>query len=213
VIERLLHNLRRGVSVHPRASIGRFVVIGAVPERDRRAGTLPKRRTVIEREALVHNHVVIGAGSTIGRGAVVDDHCRLGYDCTVGAGARIMYGAFVCDRVNIGAAARIAGFVCDGAVVEDGATSMGLLLHEYAHPSADWWGPDEAAPRIGAGAVVGMGAVVVGGVCVGVGSYVAAGAVVTKDVEAQMVVVGFNTAIPRSDWPGRRLGSIPNDAG
>jgi len=117
-----------------------------------------------------------------------------------------MYGGFVCDRVNIGANARVAGFVCDRAVIGEGATSMGNLVHAYTDPHADWWGPDEAAPTIGAGATVGYGALVVGGVRVGPGAYIAAGAVVTRDVDAGSIVTGINCQTARAVWKGRHLG-------
>lgn len=201
-----LRNLRRrNADLGHGVRIGRGVVLGAIPERASRDTSWRARKTIVGVNAQIFNYVVIGAGSEIGARAVVEDRSRVGYDCSIGLDARVMYGAYICDRVNIGARARVAGFVCDQAKIEDGATSMGMLVHRYADPTSDWWGPDEDAPTIAAGAVIGMGAIVVGGVHVGERSYIGAGSVVTKDVPPDSVVVGNNQVVSRSAWGGKEL--------
>src|ERR1700728_3618917 len=143
---------------------------------------MPKERSLLDRSVslakadigsgvLLQNYVIIGEGSWIGNDSVVEDRCRIGYGCHVGIGTRIMYGAYICDRVMIGDRARVAGFVCDGSIIEEGASSFGNLVHVYAHPDDDWWGPDEPAPIVGSGAVIGFGALVIGGIRIGGGSY------------------------------------------
>lgn len=154
---------------------------------------------------LVFHQVVMYEGVRLGDECVVEDQVRIGYDTRVGARTRLAYGAYVCDRVTIGADARVAGFVCDAASIADRATVMGELVHEYTQPHLDWWEVDEEAPVIEADTVVGFGARVVGGVRVGPRSYVAAGAVVTKDVPAEHIATGVNRLTPASRWPGQRL--------
>jgi acetyltransferase-like isoleucine patch superfamily enzyme len=151
----------------------------------------------IGKRAWLGNFVVLYEGVTIGSEAVLEDYVRVGYGSSIGNGARIMYGAFVCDRVAIGAGARVAGFVCDASWIGDGATAMGKLVHRYDAPESDWWGPDEPSPRIEANAVVGMGSIIVGGVTIGAGSYVAAGAIVTRDVPPNTLVTGVNGHMPK----------------
>jgi acetyltransferase-like isoleucine patch superfamily enzyme len=136
---------------------------------------------------------------------VVEDRVRVGYDSSVGDRTRLVYGAYVCDRVTIGADARVAGLVCDGSVIGDGSTVMGRLVHEYTRPHEDWWEVDEEPPVIEADTVVGYGAHVVGGVRIGPRSYVAAGAVVTRDVPPEHVVTGVNVLTPASEWNGEIL--------
>jgi acetyltransferase-like isoleucine patch superfamily enzyme len=156
-------------------------------------------------ESIIGNHVVIHEGANIGARCFIDDGVRLGYDCQIGEDVRLMYRAYVCDRVVIEAGARVSGFVCDGAVIERGATMFGQLVHEYSSPDGSWWGPDEASPVVETESVVGMGAMVIGGVRIGRSSYVAAGAVVTKDVPAHSIVVERDVVTPSSDWRGQRL--------
>ncbi len=130
---------------------------------------------------------------------------RVGYGARIGHEVRLVYGAYVCDRVHIGDGARVAGFVCDGAVIGARLTMMGRLVHEYSRPHRGWWEVDEPAPLIHGDTVVGFDALVVGGVAVGPRSYVAAGAVVTRDVPPGHVVTGTNGLTPAGDWPGARL--------
>jgi serine acetyltransferase len=170
----------------------------------RRSATRGEAVNVGER-CLIFNQVVMYEGVRVGDDCVIEDRVRIGYNTRIGPGTRVAYGAYLCDRVVIGAQARVAGFICDGAVVGDRSTVMGELVHEYTQPHCGWWEVDEAPPIIEADSVVGFGARVVGGVRVGSRSYIAAGAVVTKDVPAEYVVTGINVQTPATRWPGRRL--------
>ncbi len=162
----------------------------------------------IGERCLLFNQVIVYEGTWIDDECVIEDRVRVGYGCRVGPRSRLMYGAYICDRVSVGADARIAGFVCDGTTIGDRCTVMGDLVHEYARPHEGWWETDEDAPVIEPDTVVGYGARVVGGVRIGPCSYVAAGAVVTKDVPPQHVVTGVNDHTPASEWTGRRLRSL-----
>jgi acetyltransferase-like isoleucine patch superfamily enzyme len=150
---------------------------------------------------------VLISGVQLGDDCVVEDQVHVGYDSRIGAGSRLMYGAYICDRVQIGAEARIAGFICDGTVVGERSTVMGQLLHEYTRPHEGWWDVDEPSPVIEHDVVVDYGATVVGGVHIGPFSYVAAGAIVTKDVPPRHVATGTNGQILIDNWTGRRLSS------
>jgi acetyltransferase-like isoleucine patch superfamily enzyme len=186
--------------------IGEHCVLGCPKEarlRGKETGPLPP--VVIGDRCLVFHHVVIYEGVRIGDGVVIEDRARIGYNSSIGAGTRVVYGAYMCDRVTIGTDTRIAGFVCDGAVIGDRSTVMGELVHEYTRPHQDWWEVDEEPPIIEPDSVVGYGARVVGGVRIGPCSYVAAGAVVTRDVPPEHIVTGVNTLTPASVWKGERL--------
>lgn len=191
--------------------IGEHCVLGYPKEQRLRAGlaragsTPPGEQVVVGERCLIFNQVVVYEGVHLGDDCVVEDRVRIGYDSRIGPRCRLLYGAFLCDRVGVGADARVAGFVCDGTVIGERSTVMGELVHKYTRPHQGWWEVDEAAPVIEADTVVGFGARVVGGVRIGPRSYVAAGAVVTKDVPSGHVVTGINVATPVGNWPGRRL--------
>jgi acetyltransferase-like isoleucine patch superfamily enzyme len=203
------------VSIHGSAFVGVHCVLGAPKERTIRrhvAARTPVQDLVspvtIEAECIIGNHVVILEGSTVAARTVVEDHTRIGYDCRIGSDSRIIYGAYVCDRVSIGENARVAGFVCDSARIGAGSTVMGSLVHEYSSPHLEWWAADEEAPIIDPEAVVGYHATVVGNVRVGRRCYVAAGAIVTRDVPDGHVVRAINEQIPLREWHGSRLGGL-----
>lgn len=160
---------------------------------------------IIGERCLLFHHVTVYEGVQLGDDCVVEDRVRVGYGSHIGAGSRLMYGAYVCDRVQIGVEARIAGFICDGTTIGERSTVMGQLVHEYTRPHEGWWQVDEPSPVIEHDVVIGYGATVVGGVRIGPYSYVAAGAVVTTDVPSGRVVVGINVQTPITDWTGRRL--------
>lgn len=198
------------VTVAPTAIVGDGCVLGFPREaRLRNYQSLSQAEpgdvvTVGERTILM-NHVVLYEGVRLGDDCLVDDRVRVGYGTSVGPRSRLVYGAYICDRVTIGADARVAGFVCDGTTIGDRSTVMGDLTHEYTRPHQDWWEVDEEPPVVEPDTVVGYGAVVVGGVRIGPRSYVAAGAIVTKDVPPHHVVTGCNVQTPAEAWSGRRL--------
>jgi UDP-perosamine 4-acetyltransferase len=88
-----------------------------------------------------------------------------------------------------GSVVNAATVVGDGAIVNTNATvdhdcSIGRFVH--IAPGAVLGG----AVTVGDGAMVGLGARVLPGITIGAGAIVGAGAVVTRDVEADAVVVG-----------------------
>lgn len=100
---------------------------------------------VIGDGCLVFNHAVIYEGSQLGDYCVVEDRVRVGYDTRIGRGVRLVYGAWVCDRVRIGDGARVAGFICDGTMFRAGYRSpVGVPVSENRYepvpelPDADF---------------------------------------------------------------------------
>ncbi|MEU3141728.1 DapH/DapD/GlmU-related protein [Nocardiopsis alba] len=208
-----LKSLYGPVEVAEGCLIGEQCTIGVPKESRLRAfqkGELTEQGSVVRlgERCLILNQVVIYEGVSISDGCVLEDRTRVGYDTRVGSDSRLIYGAYVCDRVTIGTRGRIAGFVCDAVVIGDDCTMMGDLVHEYTRPHEGWWEVDEPSPRIHDESVVGYGARVVGGVSIGPRSYVAAGATVTQDVPAEHVAVGVNDFTPIRDWSGKRLRSL-----
>lgn len=193
--------------IAPSSVIGQHCTVGCPKEERLRSehalpGSTPIGKPVVVGErCLIFNQVVLFEGVQIADDCVIEDRVRIGYHSQVGARSRLNYGAYVCDRVTIGADTRVAGFVCDGTV-------MGQLVHEYTRPHRDWWEVDEMPPVIEADTVVGYGAHVVGGVRIGPRSYVAAGAIVTKDVPPEHVVTGVNVQTPAAEWRGKRLQNL-----
>jgi acetyltransferase-like isoleucine patch superfamily enzyme len=134
-----------------------------------------------------------------GENVVVHSFTNL-YGCSIGDNTRIGTFVEVQRGAKIGANCKIQShtFICDGVTIEDEvfvghgvtfvndkrprATTDGALQTE-----ADW----ELQPVVvRAGASIGSGAVILGGVEVGARALVGAGSVVTKDVLPDTVVAG-----------------------
>ena len=133
---------------------------------------------------------IVEPGAHLGAGVEVDHYCRIAYGVHVGAGTRILYRAQVFDNVTIGRSCVIAGELVDRTIVGNNVTFQGNTAHSHADPTADWDETEEPSPVIESGSVVGVGAVLIGGVRVGPRAYVAAGERVTCDVPTEMVLRG-----------------------
>jgi acetyltransferase-like isoleucine patch superfamily enzyme len=123
------------------------------------------------------------------------------YGCRIGDGTRV--GAFVEIQAGavIGAHCKISShtFICDGVEIGDEVfVGHGVRFVNDKYPRAT---TDEGAPKavgdwplqqtvVEAGASLGSGVVVLGGVRIGAGALVGAGAVVTRDVPPGAVVAG-----------------------
>jgi UDP-2-acetamido-3-amino-2,3-dideoxy-glucuronate N-acetyltransferase len=127
------------------------------------------------------------------------------YGCRIGDGTKI--GAFVeiQKNVTVGSRCKISShsFVCEGVTIEDEVfVGHGVMFINDRYPratadgrlqtEADW----QVVPtRIGRGASIGSGAVILCGVTVGERALIGAGAVVTRDVPAGVTVAGVPARI------------------
>jgi acetyltransferase-like isoleucine patch superfamily enzyme len=139
--------------------------------------------------------VVLGEGVEIPQPGLVNL-----YGCRIGTGSRI--GAFVEIQKNaeVGTLCKISShtFVCEGVTIEDEVfIGHGVMFINDRRPratsegrlqsGADW---QVLRTRVGRGASIGSGAVIMGGVSIGERAMIGAGAVVTCDVPADATVAG-----------------------
>ena len=149
----------------------------------------------------------------LGTGVKIYDFVNL-YGCTIGDGTKIGTFVEIQKNAHIGARCKIGShtFICEGVTIEDEcfighhvcfindryprATAAGGQLQT----EADW----QVIPiRVGRGASIGSGAVLLCGVTIGEGAIIGAGAVVTHDVAPHQVVAGN---------PARLLRTLSNEA-
>lgn len=132
--------------------------------------------------------VSIGAFCVVERGVVIDadvlvDHyCRISSGAHIGSKTKILYRAQVFDNVEVGRNCIIAGELVDRTIVGDDVTFQGNTAHGYKDPTLDWDDTEEPSPIIERGSVVGVGALIIGGLRIGPCAYVCAGEVVRSDV-------------------------------
>jgi acetyltransferase-like isoleucine patch superfamily enzyme len=146
------------------------------------AGTQIGERVILGDQSCVRERVTVGDDVVIGRGSLVEN------DTTIGAMTKIQAEAYITAYSTLEEHVFIAP-----CVVTTNDNYMGRT--EKRHEQIK-------GPTIRRGARVGGGAILCPGVEIGEEAFVGAGAVVTKDVEPRMLVVGS---------PARVLRPVPDD--
>jgi bifunctional UDP-N-acetylglucosamine pyrophosphorylase/glucosamine-1-phosphate N-acetyltransferase len=167
--------------------------------------------TVIWPNTYLHGKTVIGTGCSIGPNTIAKD-TSIGDDCEILAA--VMEEALVDDNVSIGPFARLrkGAHLCKGVhmgnfgEVKDSTLGPGTKVGHFSYLGNATIGPDvnigagtitcnfdgvnKNPTEIGEGAFIGSDTMLVAPVKVGAHAKTGAGAVVTKDVEANTLVVG-----------------------
>jgi acetyltransferase-like isoleucine patch superfamily enzyme len=159
----------------PPAQIGAGTVVstGAVVFAGARVGA----RVILGDQSCVRERVVIGDDVVIGRGSLVEN------DTSIGAMSKIQADAYITAYSTLEEHVFIAP-----CVVTTNDNFMGRT--ERRHQL-------RRGPTIRRGARIGGGAILLPDIEIGEEAFVGAGAVVTKDVEARMVVVGSPARVMR----------------
>ena len=146
------------------------------------AGAKVGARVILGDQSCVRERVVVGDDVVIGRGSLVEN------DTTIGAMATIQAEAYITAYSTLEEHVFIAPCV---VTTNDNFMGRTERRHELIK-----------GPTIRRGARIGGGAVLLPGIEIGEEAFVGAGAVVTKNVQARMVVVGN---------PARVMRGVPED--
>ena len=140
-------------------------------------------------------NVVLGANVLIHHPDLVNLYgCQIGDDVKIGTFVEIQKGAVVGNRCKVSS----HSFLCEGVTLEDEVfIGHGVLFTNDRYPratregqlqtEADW---PVVPTRVGRGASIGSGAVILCGLTIGEHAIVGAGAVVTRDVAPHAIVAG-----------------------
>jgi acetyltransferase-like isoleucine patch superfamily enzyme len=157
---------------------GTIVSTGAVVFAGSRIGA----RVILGDQSCVRERVVVGDEVVIGRGSLVEN------DTTIGAMTKIQAEAYITAYSTLEEHVFVAPCV---VTTNDNFMGRTERRHELIK-----------GPTIRRGARIGGGAILLPGVEIGEEAFVGAGAVVTKNVESRMVVVGN---------PARVMRPVPQD--
>jgi acetyltransferase-like isoleucine patch superfamily enzyme len=141
------------------------------------AGSKVGARVILGDQSCVRERVVVGDDVVIGRGSLVEN------DTTIGALTKIQAEAYITAYSTLEEHVFIAPCV---VTTNDNFMGRTERRHELIK-----------GPTIRRGARVGGGAILLPGVEIGEDAFVGAGAVVTRDVEARMLVVGSPARVMR----------------
>jgi acetyltransferase-like isoleucine patch superfamily enzyme len=160
----------------PPAEIGDGTIVstGAIVFAGTRIGT----RVIVGDQACVRERVDIGDDVVVGRGVLVEN------DTSIGALTKIQAEAYITAYSTLEENVFIAPCV---VTTNDNFMGRTERRHELIK-----------GPTIRRGARVGGGAILCPGIVVGEEAFIGAGAVVTKDVEPRMLVVGNPARVLRS---------------
>lgn len=129
----------------------------------------------------------IGDRSRVWQFVVVLKGARIGADCNICAQVLIEGHVVVGDRVTVKSGVQL----WDGVIVEDDVfIGPNVTFTNDPFPRSRVRVATYPETRVGAGASIGAGAVILPGISIGSGAMVGAGAVVTRDVPSRSVVVG-----------------------
>jgi acetyltransferase-like isoleucine patch superfamily enzyme len=202
--------LHGGTTVAARARVESHAVLGQ-PERGyalRRhhhgegASTTIGARAVVRAGAILYAGVQLGDDAAVGHNSVLRSHVQVGAQTSLGHLMTIERQVRIGDRVRCSPGSHLTA----ETVLED-EVFLGAGVRTINDKVLSWrpGGAAEplAPPHFAHGARVGSGAVILGGIRIGVRALVGAGAVVTRDVDGGVVVVG-NPARPFSRQAGAR---------
>lgn len=197
-----------GVIIHPHVVIQPGVIIGDgvevfsgayIGKEPKGAGTLARQphferrvligpNTSIGVGAVIYYDVEIGERTLIGDGASIREQCRIGSASVIGRYVTMNYAVIVGDQTKVMDHSWLAGNMTVGNRV---FISGGVLTTNDNAMGRDGF-KDELmrGPTIEDGVLIGVGALLLPNLTVGASAIIGAGAVVTKDVEPGMVVMG-----------------------
>jgi acetyltransferase-like isoleucine patch superfamily enzyme len=135
----------------------------------------------------------IGAGLQTGHGVVIREDCELGDDVSIWSNTVVDYGCRIGNRVKIHSNCYLAQYT----VLEDDVfLAPGVTIANDLYPGNADSAKLMTGPHIGAGAQIGVNVTILPFVRIGAGALIGSGAVVTRDVPAGMVAYG-NPALPQ----------------
>ena len=141
--------------------------------------------------SIIYSASTIGANLNLGHHVVVREECEIGEDVSIWSNTVVDYGCRIGRGVKIHSNCYIAQFT---ELEDDVFIAPGVSIANDLYPGDQASAAAMRGPIIREGAQIGAGVTLLPYVEIGAGALVGAGAVVTRDVPAGMVVYGSPAA-------------------
>jgi UDP-2-acetamido-3-amino-2,3-dideoxy-glucuronate N-acetyltransferase len=138
--------------------------------------------TILGKDIKIGSFTVIEDDVRIGHSSYVDHYCAVNSGTRIGVNSRILYGAKIHSNCQIGNNCIIGGDIPERIVIENDVTFLGAIAHSYRNATYDWDEVDEPSPTIKEGSVIGLNALIIGGINIGSNCYVGAGEILRHDL-------------------------------
>ncbi len=163
-------------------AIGEYCLIG----REGRYRDLP---TQVGKNGTIGSYVMLEDNIQIGNRFSIDDYCAIYSGAKIGDDLILCYGKKIYSNSIVGNNCIIGGNICERMVIGDRVTFMGEVAHSHYNPTQDWNTTDEPSPKIGIGSIVGVNAIIVGGITIGDNCYVSAGEILRSNLPDHSVFI------------------------
>lgn len=142
-----------------------------------------QKNITIGAQCTIYPWSIIYEGAFIKDNVQIFERSTIGSLSVIGKSSRLMYGAQVHDKVEIGQSTIVGGFISDNCVIGDDCFVYGSLVHKHDNrDSAKWDEIDEIGPILEDNVFVGWGAVLIGEIRIGKGASIKPNSIVTEDV-------------------------------
>lgn len=167
-------SLSPGVRFDGNYAVGHHSIIGDA--------SMPERPASVGPDARIGRFCILEADVTVGACLDMDDYCAIYSGCRIGDNVKLLYGKKIYGRSLVGNNCIIGGNIPERCEVADNVTFMGEVAHSHYDPRRDWDTTDEPSPSIGYGSIVGVNALLIGGIRIGEDCYVSAGELLRHDL-------------------------------
>jgi len=169
------------------------VVIGYPPSREVRTDLRLGSNATLRSGTVLYSGSRIGSGLQTGHNVVIREECVLGDDVSVWSNSVVDYGSRIGDRVKIHTSCYVAQYT---EIEEDAFLAPGVTIANDLYPGQPASAKVMSGPWIGARAQIGVNVTILPFVRIGAGCLIGAGAVVVLDIPAGTVAFG-NPAVVR----------------
>lgn len=162
-------------------------LIGYPPARTAASGLTLGDEARIRSGSVLYLGSVIGDRFQTGHNVVIREDCQIGDDVAVWSNSVVDYGCRIGSRVKIHSNCYVAQFT---QIEDDAFLAPGVMIANDLYPGQPESAELMSGPMIGAGAQLGVNVTVLPFVRIGAGCLIGAGAVVARDIPAGRVAFG-----------------------